>query len=134
MPPTSPGCQPNRSAPAAEAAVARGLSGKWLIPLQNTTTQPLLAQLSNRALRERLFKASPPPAPAVAWRTIRRSSASSWHCAPERAALLGYRNHATYQLEDESAGNPAAVRRILADLVPIALARTREDAVHLQHN
>ena len=38
---------------AAGAAEARGLSGKWLIALQNTTNQPPLAQLRNRALRER---------------------------------------------------------------------------------
>src|SRR5262249_29356587 len=43
---------------AAQAAAARGLHGKWLIALQNTTNQPLLAQLTNRALRERIYKAS----------------------------------------------------------------------------
>ena len=43
---------------AAQAAAARGLGGKWLIALQNTTNQPLLAQLTNRALRERIYKAS----------------------------------------------------------------------------
>jgi peptidyl-dipeptidase Dcp len=116
---------------AAEAAAARGLAGKWLITLQNTTTQPPLAQLANRALRERLFKTSAARArggetdntPIVRQLVMLRA---------ERAALLGYRNHATYQLEDESAGNPAAVRRILTDLVPAALARAREDADDLQ--
>src|ERR1700730_12592955 len=43
---------------AASAAQARGLSGKWLITLQNTTSQPLLAQLENRALRVRIYEAS----------------------------------------------------------------------------
>src|SRR5207248_1634250 len=43
---------------ATQAAAARGLTGKWLITLQNTTNQPLLAQLTNRALRERIYKAS----------------------------------------------------------------------------
>ena len=39
-------------AAAAEAAKARGLDGKWLITLQNTTTQPPLAQLEEpRAAR-----------------------------------------------------------------------------------
>jgi peptidyl-dipeptidase Dcp len=116
---------------AAEAAAARGLAGKWLITLQNTTTQPLLAQLSNRALRERLFRAS----------TARARSGAADNTGivqqlvglrAERAALLGYSNHAAYQLEDESAGSPAAVRRILADLVPAALKRAREDARDLQ--
>jgi len=33
---------------AAAAAEARGLEGKWLIALQNTTNQPALGQLKNR--------------------------------------------------------------------------------------
>jgi peptidyl-dipeptidase Dcp len=116
---------------AAEAAAARGLTGKWLITLQNTTSQPPLAQLSNRALRERLFKAS--AARARAGETDNTPIVQQLVALrAERAALLGYRNHATYQLEDESAGNPAAVRRILTDLVPAALARAREDARDLQ--
>jgi peptidyl-dipeptidase Dcp len=36
---------------AAQAAAGRGLQGKWLITLQNTTNQAVLAQLKNRALR-----------------------------------------------------------------------------------
>jgi len=43
---------------AAAAARERGLAGHWLIALQNTTTQPWLAQLKNRALRERIYRAS----------------------------------------------------------------------------
>src|SRR5437660_5934790 len=43
---------------AAQAAAARGLGGKWVIALQNTTNQPLLAQLKNRALRQRIYEAS----------------------------------------------------------------------------
>ncbi len=43
---------------AARAAAARGLSGRWLITLQNTTNQPVLAQLTHRAVRERIYKAS----------------------------------------------------------------------------
>ena len=116
---------------AAEAAAARGLTGQWLITLQNTTTQPPLAQLVNRVLRERVFKASTARARDGAWdntRIVQQLVA----LRAERAALLGFRDHATYQLEDESAGNPAAVHRILTDLVPAALARAREDARDLQ--
>ena len=43
---------------AAEAARARKLDGKWVIALLNTTGQPPLAQLENRASRERIYKAS----------------------------------------------------------------------------
>src|SRR3546814_6080305 len=43
---------------ATEAAKTRGLAGKYVITLQNTTGQPPLANLKNRALREKIFKAS----------------------------------------------------------------------------
>ena len=43
---------------AADAAKARGLSGKWLITLRSTTTQPVLEQLKDRAVRQRIFRAS----------------------------------------------------------------------------
>src|SRR5688500_15627394 len=45
-------------ATAAEAAKSRGKEGKYVLTLLNTTNQPALAQLKNRAGRERLFKAS----------------------------------------------------------------------------
>jgi peptidyl-dipeptidase Dcp len=118
---------------AASAAEARGLAGKWVIALQNTTNQPPLAQLKNRALRERVYQAS-------AARGL-GSDADSDNTAiiakivrlrAERAALLGYPNHAAYQLEDESAANPAAVRRILTELAPVALSRARLDAADMQ--
>ena len=43
---------------ASEAAKARKLDGKWLITLQNTTTQAVLENLKNRATREKIYRAS----------------------------------------------------------------------------
>ncbi|HBZ6106670.1 TPA: dipeptidyl carboxypeptidase II, partial [Escherichia coli] len=40
---------------AAEAAREKGLDNKWLIPLLNTTQQPALAEMRDRATREKLF-------------------------------------------------------------------------------
>jgi peptidyl-dipeptidase Dcp len=116
---------------AERAAAARSLSGKWLITLQNTTNQPALARLKNRALRERIYQAS-----------IDRSNGGSSDnnvviaklvkLRAERARLLGYANHAAYQLEDESAATPAAVRQILTRIAPAALASARRDAAEMQ--
>ncbi|MBV8759060.1 MAG: dipeptidyl carboxypeptidase II, partial [Deltaproteobacteria bacterium] len=52
------GFTPEQISAAAEAAKARGMGGKWLITLQNTTQQPALEQLTNRELRQRIFEAS----------------------------------------------------------------------------
>ena len=45
-------------AAAGDAATARKLDGKYAIPLLNTSAQPTLASLQNRALRQRLLEAS----------------------------------------------------------------------------
>jgi peptidyl-dipeptidase Dcp len=125
------GLTPVQIGAAAEAAARRGLKGKWLIALQNTTNQPLLASLSDRALRERIYRAS-----------IGRGLAASTDNRPviaelvkaraERAALLGYPNHASYVLEDESARTPAAVNDMIRQVAPAALARAREEAADMQ--
>src|SRR5215217_3913163 len=52
------GLAPSAIAGAAEAATARGESGKYLLKLELPTTQPALASLKNRGLRERLYTAS----------------------------------------------------------------------------
>lgn len=118
---------------AAAAAQARGLAGKWVIALQNTTNQPPLAQLTNRALRERIYRASQARGSGVdADSDNTPIIAKIVRLRAERAALLGYPNHAAYQLEDESAGNPAAVHKILSDLAPVALARAKQDAADMQ--
>ena len=116
---------------AAQAAAARGLGGKWLIALQNTTNQPLLAQLRNRALRERIYKASIERARGGATDNT-AVIAQLVKLRAERASLLGYPNHAAYQLEDESAGNPAAVREMISQVAPAALARARAEAAEIQ--
>ena len=116
---------------AQQAAAARGLTGKWLITLQNTTDQPVLTQLANRGLRERIYNAS-----------ITRATSGDTDNAPvivelvrmraERAKLLGYPNHAAYQLADESAGTPQAVQDMISKVAPAALARAHEEAADIQ--
>ena len=116
---------------AAQAAAARGLSGKWLITLQNTTNQPPLAQLTNRALRERIYQAS--IGRALGGPTDNRPViAQLVRLRAERAALLGYPSHAAYQLEDESAGTPQAVRDMISQVAPAALARARAEGADIQ--
>ena len=84
-------------AAAASAAEARGLDGKWVLPLQNTTQQPALASLKNRALRERLFKASTRAATTAAPTTRRAIIARLAQLRAERAKLLGFPTYAAYR-------------------------------------
>src|SRR6201999_1119961 len=50
------GLDPQAIAAAAQAAKDRKLSGRWGLPLQNTTQQPALESLSDRATRQALFE------------------------------------------------------------------------------
>src|SRR5438874_319192 len=102
-----------------------------LIALQDTTNQPLLAQLTNRALRERIYRASIGRASGGATDNT-AVIAQLVKLRAERAALLGYASHAAYQLEDESAGSPAAVRDMISQVAPAALARARAEAADIQ--
>lgn len=116
---------------AAQAAEARGLKGKWVITLQNTTQQPVLADLDNRTLRERIFRASVER--GLAGATDNRAVVTGIVKArAERAALLGYDTHAAYAIEDESAATPAAARELLLKIAPAAMARAKEEAADLQ--
>jgi len=116
---------------AAEAAAARGLSGKWLITLQNTTNQPLLTSLTNRSLRERIYRASTSRGLGEATDNT-PVIAELVRLRAERAALLGYSDHAAYELADESAGTPEAVQGMIGQVAPAALARARTEAADLQ--
>jgi peptidyl-dipeptidase Dcp len=125
------GLTPVQIGAAAQAAADRGLAGKWVIPLQNTTQQPSLASLTNRAVRERIYRAS--VSRGLDGATDNRGVITQMvQLRAERAALLGYPDHAAYVLEDESAGNPAAVADMIKQVAPAALKRAREEAADIQ--
>ncbi|MFA5162072.1 MAG: M3 family metallopeptidase [Elusimicrobiales bacterium] len=116
---------------AAEAAKERGLAGKWVIALQNTTVQPALEQLKNRALRERIYRAS--VSRADGGDTDNTALVSLIAALRARqAALLGYPDYASYSLEDESAKTPRAVNEMLAMLARASLAKAKGEAADIQ--
>ena len=116
---------------AAEAAKARKLDGKWLITLQNTTIQPLLAELKNRALREKIYRASIARANGGAEDNT-AVVAQIVKLRAEKAALLGYPDFAAYALADATAGKPEAVNEMLVRLVPPAIANAKKEAAESQ--
>jgi peptidyl-dipeptidase Dcp len=125
------GLSPEQIAVAAEAAKSRGMEGKWVITLLNTTGQPPLAQLENRALRERIYQASINRGWSGELSTT-ALIADIVRLRAERAKLMGYANHAAYVLEDETALNADAVNKMLAQLAPPALANAKREAADMQ--
>jgi peptidyl-dipeptidase Dcp len=119
-------------AAAAAAAQQRGLAGRWVLPLQNTTQHPAQAVLRNRPLRERLFRASTTRAEHGDSNDTRAIVKRLAQLRAERAKLLGFPDYAAFVLDDEMARTPAAAIKLLTDLVPAATARARSEAAKMQ--
>lgn len=117
---------------AADAASARKLEGKFLIPVLNTTGQPYLARLENRATRKALFEASAQRASHGGDFDNRDIIIRIAKLRAERAALFGYPNHASYSLEEGTAKTPAAVNKMLSGLAPAAVANAKKEAAAMQ--
>jgi len=117
---------------AAQDAKARGLQGKWLIPLQNTTQQPDLAILTKRSTRAKLFENS--------WLRAERGDANDTRATitelaelrAAKAKLLGFATYAAWRLEDQMARTPGAVEQFLGKLVPPASGNARREAAGIQ--
>ncbi|WP_035814648.1 M3 family metallopeptidase [Jiangella gansuensis] len=119
-------------AAAAQTAAERGLEGKYVLTLVLPSGQPALASLTDRSLRERLYRAS-----------VQRGANGNEHdnhviaariaaLRAERAALFGHPDHATYVLEDRTAKTPAAVHDMLGKLTPTAVTNAQAEAAKLQ--
>jgi peptidyl-dipeptidase Dcp len=119
-------------ASAAQAAKGRGLDGKWVIPLQNTTQQPAQASLTNRAVRERLFTASTLRAEHGDSNDTRATISRLAQLRAEKAKLLGYPTYAAYVLDNQMAKTPEAALKLLTDLVPAATGKARGEAADMQ--
>ena len=126
------GLTPAEIATAAAAAKAAGQEGKFALRLINTSGQPPLGSLENRAVRERLHQSSLARGSRGGEFDNRAVITRLARLRAERAALLGYPNHAAYQLEEQTAGNVTAVNKLLSDLAPAAVANARREAADMQ--
>jgi peptidyl-dipeptidase Dcp len=115
----------------AEAAL-RGLSGQYVLPLLNTSGQPALANLRNRALRERIHTTSLSRGNRGGDFDNRQILADVLRLRAQKAQLLGYANHAEYVLAEETAQTVVAVNQRLAELAQPAAANARREAEDLQ--
>jgi len=126
------GLSAEQIAAAAQTAKDRGLEGKYVIALLNTTGQPPLTNLTDRMLRQRIYQAS-----------IARGSRGGPYdnttlvsrimtLRAEKARLLGFPTYAAYSLQDQTAKTPEAVNAMLGKLAPPAVANARSEAADLQ--
>jgi peptidyl-dipeptidase Dcp len=120
-----------RIAAAAQAAKNRQVEG-FVIPLQNTTQQPDLVSLSERATRQTIFEHS--------WNRTERGDANDARdtiarlaqLRAQKAKLLGHPNFAAWKLEDQMAKTPEAALQFMDAIVPAATAKAAREAQDIQ--
>jgi peptidyl-dipeptidase Dcp len=117
---------------AAQLAKDRGLTGKWVLGLRNTTQQPVFSTLKSRALRTRLFQASVQRGNHGGDNDTKAIISRLAELRAQRAKLLGYPNYAAYSLDDQMAKTPENALKLMTDLVPASTAKARQEAARMQ--
>ena len=113
------------------AATRKQPAGTYVITLQNTTLQPALDALTNRATREALFNASWTRSEKGDANDTRADVAEIAQLRAEKAQLLGYPDYATYTLYDQMAKTPEAANGFLKALVPALAREERREAAEI---
>ncbi len=116
---------------AMEAAKERKEQG-YVLPLQNTTQQPILISLKDRATRQAVFEAS--------WNRTERAGANDTRevitrlakLRAEKGKLLGFSNFAAWNLEDQMAKTPEAAVKFMDALAPATAAKATVEGKDIQ--
>lgn len=126
------GLSADEIAAAKAKANEAGQDGKYLIGLLNTTQQPLLQSLTNRATREKIFKAS--------WNRAEKNDDGDTREVIERMArlrlqkanLMGKKSFAEWKLQDQMAQSPAPAMDLLAKIAGPAVVKAKVEAKEIQ--
>ncbi|WP_346836562.1 M3 family metallopeptidase [Microbulbifer sp. SAOS-129_SWC] len=121
------GLSDSEIASLAAAAKKAGKTG-YMITLVNTTRQPILGSLKNRALREKIWNTSANRAQETNGPLIVRMA----ELRADKAKLLGYPNWAAYVTADQMAKTPKAVFKMLDQLAPKAVAKAKSEAADIK--
>lgn len=119
-------------AAASAKAKEAGLEGKYVIGIMNTTQQPLLSSLKNRASREKIFKAS--------WYRAEKNDEGDTREVLEKIAklrlqkanLMGKKSFAEWKLQDQMAEKPEAAMELLAKIAGPAVAKAKIESKEIQ--
>jgi peptidyl-dipeptidase Dcp len=125
------GLSAGQMAAAAQAAKDHGETG-YVIPLQNTTQQPDLTELANRATRQALFEKSWTRAEQGGENDTRAIVSRLAQLRAEKGKLLGFPNYAAWALQDQMAKTPENALAYLQQVVPAATAKAEGEAKEIQ--
>lgn len=123
------GLSEGQIASAAAVAAERGMPGKYVLVLTNTTSQPLLAQLDNRSIREQVYHNSVSRNQAGEAETLTLAH-EAITLRTRLAQLFGVPTYANWQMYDRYVSDPARAIGFMRDMVPaLAASQDREAAV-----
>ncbi len=123
----------DRIAAARQAATERGHEEGYLLTITNTTRQPVLTSLRNRALRQRVWEASANRGLGEDGGIDNRPLILELvRLRAEKARLLGHPNWASYALETQTARTSEAALEMMTALVPPVRANTEREAERIR--
>jgi peptidyl-dipeptidase Dcp len=126
------GLSSDEIAAAKARATEAGQDGKYLIGLLNTTQQPLLQSLTNRATRERIFKASWTRAEKNDDGDTREVLEKIARLRLQKANLMGKKSFAEWRLQDQMAQLPSTAMNLLAKIAKPAVEKAKVEAQEIQ--
>ncbi|MDE1155582.1 MAG: peptidyl-dipeptidase Dcp [Acidobacteriaceae bacterium] len=117
---------------AAQTAAKSRNEGGYLIPLQNTTQQPDLAELSNRATRKQIFENSWMRNEHGDDNDTRATVLRIAQLRAQKAQLLGFTSFAAWNLQDQMAKTPENALKFMSDLTPATVSKADGEAREIQ--
>jgi peptidyl-dipeptidase Dcp len=116
---------------AAAAAAETGRDG-YLLTLVLPTIQPAIVSLRDRELRRRLHEAATTRGLRGGPHDTRALVSEIVTLRAERAALLGFPDHAAYVVADQTAGTTKAVLAMLDEMAPPAMANLETERARIE--
>lgn len=116
---------------AAEEAKSRGKEGKWVFTLHAPSRLPVLQYADNRSIREKMWKGYTENAQSGT--TDNRPVINDIVKArAEKAAILGYKDYASYMTADVMAKTPEAAEELLLSIWTPAKDKVKEEVAEMQ--
>ena len=116
---------------AEEEAKSRGKEGKWVFTLHAPSRLPVLQYADNRSIREKMWKGYTENAQSGT--TDNRPVINDIVKArAEKAAILGYKDYASYMTADVMAKTPEAAEELLLSIWTPAKDKVKEEVAEMQ--
>ena len=113
------------------AATAKGKQG-WAVVNTRSAVQPFLENATNRALREKVWRAFTLRGDNGDANDTNATIAEILKLRQDRAKLLGFKTHANYRMADTMAKDPAKAMELMMKVWPAAVARVHQEVADMQ--